>query len=182
MSEKRITILRVLAFVLFIGISLLAFAFRDDVAGFSRYGYPGIFVITLLANATVLIPAPGLAFVFAMGSVFNPLGVALAASTGAALGEMTGYLAGFSGQALIEKIEAYERVLPYIRKYDMLAIIALASIPNPLFDLVGIAAGALKMPIWKFLLAAWIGQLIKMTAIAYAGALSLGWLLEILPK
>jgi membrane protein DedA with SNARE-associated domain len=72
------------------------------VEDFAAYGYPGIFLIMLMANATVFLPAPGVAVVFAMGSVFNPLGVALAAGTGGAIGELTGYLAGFSGQAVVE--------------------------------------------------------------------------------
>ena len=55
----------------------------------------------VVANATLLLPAPGIAVVFAMGSVFNPFLVSLAAGTGAAVGEMSGYAAGFSGQGVL---------------------------------------------------------------------------------
>jgi uncharacterized membrane protein YdjX (TVP38/TMEM64 family) len=44
----------------------------------------------------------------------------------------------------------------------------LAAIPNPLFDVAGIAAGVVRFPIWKFLLSAWAGKTLK--AILFAGA------------
>ena len=150
---------------------------REEAAKFAAYGYPGIFLIALLTNATVLLPAPGLAVVFAMGSIFNPIGVALAAGTGAALGELSGYLAGFSGQAVIEHMDIYENIMPWVQKYGTFAILILAAIPNPFFDLAGIAAGVTKIPVKNFLFACWVGQLIKAGAFAYAGAGSITWLL-----
>jgi len=40
-----------------IGISVLIYSIRDRVEEFSTLGYPGIFLIALLANATILLPA-----------------------------------------------------------------------------------------------------------------------------
>jgi uncharacterized membrane protein YdjX (TVP38/TMEM64 family) len=152
------------------------FSIRHRVEQFEAYGYPGIFLIALMANATVFLPAPGVAIVFAMGSIFNPLGVALAAGTGGALGELTGYLAGFSGRAVVENAKIYNRFLPWVERYGAWTILVLAAIPNPFFDLAGIAAGATKIPLWRFLLFCWIGQLIKMSIFAYAGAYSIDWI------
>ena len=172
-KETRTTLLRILAVLAVIGISVYVFSIREHVDEFAAYGYPGIFLIALLANATVFLPAPGVAIVFAMGSVFHPLGVALAAGAGGALGELSGYLAGFGGQAVVENTAAYARVQPWVQKWGGWAVLVLAAIPNPFFDLAGIAAGTLKMPVWKFLLFCWVGQTIKMAAFAYAGAASL---------
>lgn len=176
-SSKRSLILRGLSILAFIGITIFVFSVRDRAAELAVYGYPGIFMVALISNATVLFPAPGLAIVFGMAGVFHPLGVAFAAACGAAIGEITGFLAGIGGRTVVERTDIYIRLEPFVRKYGAIAIIALAAIPNPFFDLASIAAGALKLPFWKFLLAAWVGQLIKMTIIAYAGSLSLGWLL-----
>lgn len=143
---------------------------------FTAFGYPGIFLVALLANATILLPAPGVAVIYAMGAVFNPLGVGLAAGTGGALGELSGYLAGFSGQAVIERTDVYERTKPWVDKYGGWAILVLAAIPNPVFDAAGIAAGIAKMPLKTFLFFVWTGQIIKMTLFAYAGRYSLEWL------
>jgi len=175
-AKNRLTILRILALLVVIAITAFIFSIRARVGEFAAYGYPGIFLIALLSNATVLMPVPGVAIVFAMGSVFHPLGVALAAGTGGVLGELSGYLAGFSGRAVIERMDIYGKILPWVRKYGGPAIFVLAAIPNPFFDLVGIAAGALKMPLHQFLLWCWPGQIIKMLLFAYAGSYSMNWL------
>jgi membrane protein YqaA with SNARE-associated domain len=114
-----------------------------------------------------------------MGAIFNPIGVAIAAGLGAAVGELTGYLAGFSGQGVMERAALYERLTTWMRQHQnlaYLAILVLAFIPNPLFDLAGMASGALKLPLWKFLLACAIGKILKMLMFAYAGYYSVNWL------
>jgi len=73
-----------------------------------------------------------------MGSIFNPFGVGLAAGTGGALGELSGYLAGFSGQAVVERTDIYERIKPWVQKYGGWAILVLSAIPNPFFDIAGV--------------------------------------------
>ncbi|PWB73237.1 MAG: DedA family protein [Anaerolineales bacterium] len=169
-------VLRVAALFAVIAITVFIYSIRNRVAEFEAYGYPGIFLIALLANATILLPAPGAAIVYAMGAVFNPIGVGLAAGTGGAIGELSGYLAGFSGQAVIERSDIYDRIKPWVDKYGGWAIMVLSAIPNPFFDVAGIAAGIAKMPFRTFLFFIWIGQLIKMTMFAVAGKYSIEWL------
>ena len=171
-------ILRILALLAVIGITVYIYSIRDRVEDFAAYGYPGIFLIAMMANATVFLPAPGVAIVFAMGSVFHPLGVALAAGAGGALGELSGYLAGFSGQAVVERTDVYERINPWVEKFGSWAILILSAIPNPFFDIAGVAAGIAKMPMRHFLIACWVGQTVKMAMFAYAGFYSLDWLLN----
>lgn len=166
-------ILRILALFAVVAITIFIFSIRDRVEQFAEFGYPGIFLIALLANATVLLPAPGVAVIYAMGAIFNPFAVGLAAGTGGALGEVSGYLAGFSGQAVIERMDVYDRIKPWVDKYGGWAILVLSAIPNPFFDIAGIAAGIAKMPLLSFLVSTWIGQLIKMTIFALAGKYSI---------
>jgi membrane protein DedA with SNARE-associated domain len=175
-SQYRMILVRALALIAVIAITVLVFSVRDKAEELAVYGYPGIFMIAFLANATVLLPAPGVAVVFAMGAIFNPLWVGIAAGAGGALGELSGYLAGFSGQAIIEKAALYEQMVRWVQKYGGIAVMFLAVIPNPVFDLAGIAAGVLKMPLLKFLFFAWIGVTIKMLIFAWAGASALPWL------
>jgi membrane protein YqaA with SNARE-associated domain len=178
-SNHRLTLARILILVVVIAMSVYIFSIRDQARELARYGYPGIFLLSILANATVLLPAPGVLFVFAMGAVFNPVGVALAAGAGSAVGELSGYLAGFSGQAVVGRLESFERLRNWMEKHkrlSYLAILVLAFIPNPLFDLAGIAAGTLKIPVLPFLFFCWIGKTLKMLLFAYAGATSLEWL------
>lgn len=176
MSEQtRTNLLRIGGLVLVIGLGVLAYSFRDQAEKLTLLGYPGIFLVSLLSSATVALPMPGLAVVFAMGGVFNPWLVALVGGTGAAVGELTGYVAGVSGQAIIERMDIYERISPYIKRFGPWAMFVLAALPNPFFDLAGVAAGVLKMPVWRFFVAVWAGQIVKMLVFAHAGSLSLGW-------
>ncbi len=172
--------LRVFALLVVVGITLFIYSIRDRAKDFAALGYPGIFLVALMANATVFLPAPGLAIIYAMGAVFNPLGVGLAAGAGGALGELSGFLAGYSGQAVVERSKIYERISPFVEKYGGWTILILAAIPNPFFDMAGVAAGIVKMPVWRFFAFCLIGQLIKMTLFAYAGKYSIGWLSTII--
>ena len=129
-----------------------------------------------MAYATVFLPAPGIAVVFSMGAVFNPLIVALVAGAGAALGELTGYLVGFSSQPVAERVDVYQKMVAWLSRYGSIAILVLSAIPNPFFDLTGLAAGALKMPVHKFLFWAWLGETLKMLTVSYAGSSFSFWL------
>lgn len=178
-QRLRRLLLRLVALLAVIGITAWIYSIREHVREFAALGYPGIFLVALLSNATVFLPAPGLAIVFAMGGVFHPLAVALAAGTGGALGELTGYLAGFGGQAIVERADVYERIQPWINRFGGWAILVLAALPNPFFDIAGVAAGMARMPIWKFLLFCWFGQLIKTALFALAGTYSVNWLMNL---
>ena len=175
-SLLRLNLIRALVLLAVIGISAYIFSIRDQADRFAVYGYPGIFLISLLANATILLPAPGIAVVFAMGSVFQPLLVALSAGTGATIGEISAYAAGFSGQVVIERTAMYTRIVPWMHRYGGLTTLLLAAIPNPFFDLAGMAAGALRMPLVPFLGWCLLGKCIKMLIFAYTGAYSVEWL------
>jgi membrane protein DedA with SNARE-associated domain len=177
-SKFLMNILRILALFAVVGITIYIYSIRDRVEQFAGYGYPGIFLIALLANATVLLPAPGVAVIYAMGGIgiFNPLLVGLAAGAGGTIGELSGYLAGFSGQAVVERMDIYNRIKPWVEKYGGWTILVLSAIPNPFFDVAGIAAGIAKMPLQTFLIFAGVGQLIKMTAFALAGHYSISFI------
>jgi uncharacterized membrane protein YdjX (TVP38/TMEM64 family) len=168
-SKQTLNIIRAFVLVGVIILTVLLVINRDKIQGLKAYGYPGIFLFSILANATILVPVPGVVFTSAMGAVFNPLFVSFAAGAGAAIGELSGYLAGFSGQAVVEGSEKYQRVVRWMKKYGDITILVLAFIPNPLFDLAGIIAGILKMPVWKFLIYCIIGKILKMMMFAYSG-------------
>ncbi len=168
-SKRTLNIIRVVILVGVIILTVFLVINRDEIQELKAYGYPGIFLFSILANATILVPVPGVVFTSAMGAVFNPLFVSFAAGAGAAIGELSGYLAGFSGQAVVEGSERYQRVVRWMEKYGDITILVLAFIPNPLFDLAGIVAGILKMPIWKFLIYCVIGKILKMMMFAYSG-------------
>jgi membrane protein YqaA with SNARE-associated domain len=168
--RTRTRLLRLLALLLVVAATVAGFLWHDRLSRFVAYGYPGIFIISLVANATVILPAPSLALVFALGGVLDPLLVGLAAGLGEALGELTGYLAGYSGRAVIENREIYNRLHGWMKQYGLATIFVLSVFPNPFFDLAGIAAGVLRFPIGYFLLSCWLGKTLKTTVFALVGA------------
>ena len=165
----RLTVVRIAVILAVVGLTVVLFISKDKVAQLGAFGYPGIFLVSVLSNATLILPVPGVIFTSAMGAVFNPFLVALAAGTGATLGEITGYMAGFSGQGVIENRQWYERVTGWMKRYGDVVILGLAFVPNPVFDIAGMVAGALRMPLWRYLLFSWIGKVGKMLLFAYGG-------------
>jgi uncharacterized membrane protein YdjX (TVP38/TMEM64 family) len=175
-TERRLKILRLVTFLFVVGIVVAIFIFRDQIKELAKYGYAGVFLVTLASNATVFLPVPGVVVVFAMGAVFQPFLTAIFAGLGAATGELSGYLLGFSGQGLAERSPRYQRLYEWLaghRKMTNLAILVMAAIPNPFFDMAGIAAGTLKIPILSFWLYCATGSIIKMLFFAYAGSTAL---------
>lgn len=166
----RLNVVRGLVLLAVIALTTVLFIYRNEVQKFGALGYPGIFFVSLFSNATLILPVPGVLFTSAMGAVFNPWWVALAAGTGATIGELTGYLAGFSGQAVIENKKWYERVSGWMKKYGDITVLVLAFVPNPVFDVAGMVAGALRLPVWRYLLMSWIGKVGKMLLFAFGGA------------
>lgn len=162
-----------LALVIIVSLSLA------KTNNLEEWGYIGGFIAMLLGSATIILPAPGLAVVAALGTnVPNPLLLGFIAGLGAALGEITGFLAGYGGHKIVEEQKHYKTVERYIERFGFWAIAVLAFIPNPLFDIAGIIAGATKYPFGLFLSATLIGKIAKCTVVAYVGATAFGWLIH----
>lgn len=163
-------LLRVLAIVLVVTLVITIFLLRDRLPNIRSVGYLGIFVLSFVGSASVVLPIPGIAAVCAGPGLLKlfPLGVALLASVGESLGELSGYLIGFSGRGVAENYPFYPRIERWMQRRGGLVLFLASSIPNPLFDLAGIAAGTLRYPVWRFLLAVWGGKLVKSLTVAYA--------------
>jgi len=164
-----------LSLLLAAGISAAIYLFHDRLGDLRHLAYLGGFIAMLVGNATVVLPVPGLILVYILGGRLNPLLLGLAAGPGAALGEMTGYFAGYGGSAFIGNLALYQRIKGWMDRYGLAVITVLAAIPNPAFDMAGIVAGSLRLRWWQFLIAAALGKTIQATIVAYAGHFSIGW-------
>lgn len=147
--------------------------FRNEIARLQTYGLIGIFLLSILGNATIVIPAPVVVTAFVGGSVFNPYLVGVLSAAGATIGELTGFLAGHGSTAVITETKKYKKIEGWMKRSGFLTLVILAAIPNPLFDLAGIVSGVTKYPIQKFLLATFLGKTIKFVTIAIIGATTL---------
>jgi membrane protein YqaA with SNARE-associated domain len=129
---------------------------------FEQYGYLGAFLVAFIASISIIFPIPGIILVLAIAANpdLNWALVALAAAIGGGLGETTAYLAGYGGAVVIApgQSKLYERAEKWMKRYGSATIFAFSLSWLP-FDIVGIAAGALRFPFWKFLLATLAGRL-----------------------
>jgi membrane protein YqaA with SNARE-associated domain len=144
---------KIAAFAFSIAITAAIIVFRDQLLRLGNLGYLGVFLISVLGNATVILPVPSLAITFGSGTFLTPLLVGLVAGVGEPLGELTGYMAGYGGSAIIEDRKRFDQLKDWMERRGFLTLFVLAAIPNPLFDLAGITAGMLHFPVTKFLLA-----------------------------
>jgi membrane protein YqaA with SNARE-associated domain len=173
----RNRLLPVLGLLLIIGIVIGVFCFYrsypERIEALEGYGYLGVFLISLTLNATIVLPAGNFLVLATMGAVLpSATLVGLAGGLGAAVGELTGYAAGYSGQAIISRQRVYTRLKGWVERWGMLTIFILSIVPL-VFDLAGIAAGVIRFPLWKFFLACWLGRTILYLVIAWGGAM--GW-------
>jgi len=185
MVEKtRRTILRIVLVVFFVGFTAFIALNREKITfeTLGGLGYLGVFLMAWIGSTTVLLPIPHLAFTFTMGSVqaLVPWWIGLCAGFGDSLGELWGYLAGYAVEDLVDRWKAYPKIEGWVRRYGMLTIFLMGSVPMPLFDMAGIAAGATGMPVWKFYLATWSGKTLKAIVVAWAGRYSIAWIADLL--
>lgn len=159
--------------LLVIAVTVLIFLFRDSIVRFEEIGYAGAFLIGLVANATIILPMPGLLILFSLAAVFNPWLIGLLGAAGGAIGELSGYALGYSGRALARNSRWMERGEELVRKHGFVAVFIFALVPLLPLDILGLVGGILRYPVWKFVIAAFLGKAILYTGLALASVQ--GW-------
>jgi len=160
------------------GLYVLVMRFHLPAQEHAATVYLTVFGVTLVSCAGLFIPVYihiiiifTAAKLMAQVSPWGPVLVALAATTGGALGEITGYYAGYLGKRIahVENMPGYQRLVGWMKRHGMLAIFLMSLQPILPFDVAGLVAGAARMPLWKFLLPCWGGRFPKYLAAAYLG-------------
>jgi uncharacterized membrane protein YdjX (TVP38/TMEM64 family) len=158
----------VLLFTVVLAITIVLFLYQGEVKRFQELGYAGAFIIAIIANATVLLPMPGILIIVPIGAALNPWLVGVVAGIGATIGEMTSYVAGYSGSGLWKNNKTYQRASRWLQRWGIGMVFIFAVLPLPL-DLMGLAAGNLRFSWWKYVLGILPGKLIKYVILIYTG-------------
>lgn len=134
-------------------------------------GYLGVFLITFISNATIIVPVPYIGLVAALAPGQHPLGVGIAGAVGSVIGESLAFFAGRSGRGIVENTRFYRWVQQQLEHpvRAFIVLILLSAPPNPAFDVAGLTAGAMGLPFWLFAGAVFIGRTIRFTVIALLG-------------
>ncbi len=168
MKRRWVPILGLLvAVAIMLGIVFIYWRNPEIFDDLEAYGYMGAFLISIILNATIILPVSNMAVIMSLGATLpSPLFVGLAGGFGAAFGELTGYLAGRSGRGLLKRNRVYIRLEGWVEKWGWIAVFIMSIFPF-VFDIVGIIAGALRMPLWRFFLACWAGRTISYIFMSY---------------
>ena len=169
---RRLSML-VLALLPVAFLTAAALAFRPFIQDLHNLGYIGLFLWNVIASGTLIIPLPGLATVFAAASIWNPILVAVAGATGSTLGEGTSYFAGRGSHSTLKRVAAnhrmYTRIDGWVQRRGAITLFVFAIMPLPFFDVVGFAAGSLKYPVQRFVVAVLLGKIAKFSIVAAGG-------------
>ncbi len=175
-SRLRRILVPAVTIALVIVISVVLYVFRYRIEGLKNYAYLGVFVVSLLSSATVVVPVPGIVVFVPLLSTLNPVLVGVVGAAGSIIGETTGYAAGYSGRDLATRGRNYVRVEGWMKKRGSLIIFLFAALPVLPLDVAGIVAGALRFPLWKFMLVAGTGKVIKYVALMLLAAWGAQWI------
>ena len=154
--------------------------FPIDWEKVGAWGYVGIFFVTFIATASFILPIPYLLIVARAGMYLNPITLTFVAGLAGALGELTGYAVGISGRDLIARGKWYDKANYLMEHYGFWCVAFFAFIPNPFFDAIGFAAGVMRYPVWKFILATFLGKSLKFW-FAVESHLVVAWTCSLLP-
>ena len=182
---------------LVVGFTLLGFAAWAfdwlDEQTMEDLGYLGIFISNFLPHVSVFLPLPGLtavghALVIWGAEELNPVVVVAIATVANTIAEWTSYLAGATGKSAAEERpvsvpgvagrwlrRSWELAEWFMARNGFMTLLVLSAIPNPVFELTGIIAGATRMNFLKFNVALLIGHFIRVMLLVLVGHEIIEW-------
>jgi len=182
-SRKREYLISAIGLVLVLALCALVIIYWDYIQRAGRYGYLGVFIISIVTGGTILIPVPGLLVVFTLGSILEPYIVGALAGLGEAIGSIFIYLTGYGGRSGVKKLEKIDnrftvKFEDWLHRRGSIAVFVMSSIINPLFFPFTAIAGAMRFGLPKFFFVCWAGKTVKGMAVAYLGYYGLGSILH----
>ena len=161
---------QVLALVIGLGIAVTIWALRARLSGveWEAAGYPGVFLLSFVGSASFVLPVPALISLCTLSVLLNPFALGLLSGVGETVGELSGYAVGYGGGSVIEKRQFYTRLQGWMERRGVLVLFAVSLIPNPFFDIVGIAAGSVRFSMRRFLATVLVGKVLKGLLVSYS--------------
>lgn len=188
---KRYLAISILALITIISVGGSIWLIKNwqYMALLEKQGYIGLFVISLFAGSPIPIPTPNMILTFTMGSVLNPLLVALVSSFGNAIGNAMIYWTGRGGLEFFKNLGItskrkgikpsraarifhrfrVSRAREFLRKHVLTAVFILGMYPNPLLMTVEMGMGAARYNFWKFFIVCWAGKMVEASILSYLG-------------
>jgi len=146
----------------------------------TKYGYFGIFLISLVCSLNPFIPIPYFVLLFTFGPILNPVFLALVAALGASIGKTLCYVIGLGGKEILEKKfdKHIKKLKKSFEKYKPGVWVFLIGLTPIIDDPVIILCGIIKYDFKKFFIALFLGKFILSLALSLAGYYSINWILD----
>ena len=171
--QKRSWIRPMLVAAIAVALNIIAYLIipPDLAYRLGSLGYIGVFLITLISNATIVVPIPYFGLVAALSPGLSMVGVGIAGALGSVIGESVGFFVGRSGRGVVEQTRFYRWVQRQLEHpwRAFVVLFALSAPPNPAFDVAGLTAGAMGLPYWIFLSAVFLARLVRFGIVAFVG-------------
>ncbi len=180
----------VLTIALTFGLAIMVVLYWENFQEFAGFSYMGLFFISTIGGATVIIPVPSLVVQFSMGAVLNPAIVGAAAGLGSGIGGTLVYLFGRGGRRMFSGFDFASpmsdrailrwtaRIMRWAQHRGSLVVFLMSAVLNPIFFPMAFAMGASRFKLWKFFIMCWAGNTVKSMIIAYLGYFGLAALLR----
>jgi membrane protein YqaA with SNARE-associated domain len=141
---------------------------------FTQFGYLGVFIISFIGSVSVIFPIPYTLVLFGLGSILDPVLIAISGGLGAALGEFSGYAIGYYGTSKIseQRRKKMNFMVKIFDKYGPVAIFLFALTPLP-DDLLFIPLGFMRYSFLKAFIPAILGKTLMTFIVAYSGQQSI---------
>ncbi len=186
-SRKKAYIAGIIGIVATLSMAVAVIFFWEFLRVFEAYGYTGAFLISILGGATIIVPVPMLAVVFALGGVMKyPFIIGVAAGLGETIGALIIYMTGYGGGTPVMnsghgRVRAvYSRLMEWMERKGSLTLFVLSAVLNTFFYPAALAAGALRFGLKRYFFICLSGKTIKGLTVAYAGFWGLRGLMRML--
>jgi membrane protein YqaA with SNARE-associated domain len=180
----------ILTIALTFGLAIAVVFYWKSFQEQASYSYLGLFFVSTIGGATVIIPVPSLVVQFTMGAVLHPAIVGAVAGFGSGIGGTLVYLFGRGGRRIFSNIGFSSprsdraiirwtaRVMGWAKNRGSLVVFLMSAVLNPVFFPMAFAMGASRFRLWKFFIMCWAGNTVKSMIIAYLGYFGLAALLR----
>ena len=168
----RALVLAIAGLAALIGVNVLFLVVPIDYRALGMLAYPGVFIVCFIANATTFVPIPYIPVVMHVARTADLVWlVVVLGALGSVLGESVAFAVGRAGERLAEESQRWRRLERFFAKPWLagLSLFVLAVPPNPLFDVAGLAAGALGVRYAVFFSAVFVARCIRLAAVAWLG-------------
>ncbi len=139
-----------------------------------QFSYLGVFIISFIGSVSVVFPIPYTIVIYLIGTVLDPVFVAISGGLGSALGEFSGYVVGYYGRTVIseERQKKMDYMVKVFDRYGPVSIFLFALTPLP-DDLLFIPLGVMRYPFWKAFIPSLFGKILMTFIVAYSGQQSI---------